>query len=87
MLWRRMASRRGKHSAHCHSLLLYTHTPRESMRGRTGQLSSRRQVTSRRSMRGTSGATAPRGTLAASSPTHAHAASRTVWLLVRAQRA
>jgi hypothetical protein len=56
-------------------------------RVRTGQLSSRRQAMSVRSIRGTLGATASRATLSASSPMHVHAASRTVWLLVRAQRA
>ena len=54
--------------------------------GRAGQLSSRRQLSSVRSMRGTCGATAAAAILAASSAMHAQAASRTVWLLVRAQR-
>ena len=52
----------------------------------TGQLSSRRQASSVRSMVGACGRTASAPNLAASSAMQAQAASRTVWLLVRAQR-
>ncbi len=52
----------------------------------TGQLSSRRQVMSVRSMAATCGRTASGSILLASSAMHVHAASRTVWLFVREQR-
>ena len=57
------------------------------MQQRTGQLSSRRQPMSVRSMAGTCGRTASGSILDASSAMQVQAASRTVWLFVRAQRA
>ena len=52
----------------------------------TGQLSSRRQVMSVRSMTATCGQTASASILLASSAMHVQAASRVVWLFVREQR-